>query len=429
MAAVAFGAEAAHWTTPGSTAAARLAGAIGAGRAPAVPVSLRGPCFALVGARLLDGIGGDPLEGMTIAVEHGRIVAVGVDGATPLPRSVGRREVMDVAGATLTPGLIDAHVHLAFARDPTALARGGVTAARDLGWPRGRLAPLISDAWRAGTLVTWAGRMLTAPGGYPTNAGWAPIGTAREVRGIDDAVRAVDEQMRGGAGTIKVALDDRVGPILSSEVLDAIVERADEWGRDVTAHVGSEVAFDLAMRCRVAELAHVPFASAAITKQAIEAAATDGVVVVPTLRCREHTSGREAEAIAFLRAFVAAGGAVAYGTDLGNAHTTPGADGRELALMCAAGITPGDVVVAATSGAAARLGGGVEHLVGRIEPGRRADVLVLQPGDDPLVDVSALTRPAVVIAGGVVRATRLGPRRSAPLIRVPQLRRRRGRPT
>ena len=98
----------------------------------------------------------------------------------------------------------------------------------------------------------------------------------------------------------------------------------------------------------------------------------------------------------FLQRWVAAGGEVRYGTDLGNAHTSPGADADELRYLRDGGLTPTQVLVAATSAAAAAIGAG--ELVGTVQPGFRADLLVLH--EDPLVDVTALARPRWVVAGG-----------------------------
>src|SRR3712207_8677447 len=80
------------------------------------------------------------------------------------------------------PGFVDAHVHIGCA-DAGEVLRRGVTTVRDLGWPPER----IFDVARAsaspsfdGPLVLAAGPILTAPGGYPTPAAWAPRGTGRE---------------------------------------------------------------------------------------------------------------------------------------------------------------------------------------------------------------------------------------------------------
>ncbi|HEV8115806.1 MAG TPA: amidohydrolase family protein, partial [Acidimicrobiales bacterium] len=274
---------------------------------------------------------------------------------------------------------------------------GGVTAVRDLGWPPERLSPLLAEAWSVGLLAQFVGPILTAPGGYPMRASWAPAGTAHEVGSVDQAVQAVDAVMAGGGCAVKVGLDDRSGPLLDVRTLGALVERAAEWGRPVTAHVGSADALALALDAGVAELAHVPFSPSPVPDHLVHRAVEAGVRLVPTLHCRDaDPCGPRVAASGFLRRWVAAGGSVVYGTDLGNSCTSPGVDGRELSLLSAAGMDPGSVVVAATSAAAYAIGAG--DLTGRVAPGLRADLLVLDA--DPLTDPVALARPRWVIAGG-----------------------------
>lgn len=348
--------------------------------------------MALVGARVVDGTGRPPVDDAVVVVDHGRLAAVGPQARVPPDAAV-----VDVGGATVTPGVVDAHVHLAFAGDPSLLVRGGVTAVRDLGWPPDLLRPLAQAAWSAGLLVQAVGPILTAPGGYPTKAAWAPVGTGREVSGIGDAVSAVDQVVALGATAVKVALDDRWGPLLPTPTLTAIVERSLEWGRIVTAHVGSADALVLALDAGVRELAHVPFAPEAVPDQLVDRAVAAGVRLVPTLHCRDGDAAVEREAaLGFLRRWAARGGEVAYGTDLGNADTAPGVDRRELALLAEAGMTPAGIVVAATSRAADAIG--AWDLTGRVAPGLRADLLVLD--GDPLADATALASPRWVIAAG-----------------------------
>src|SRR5579862_2903533 len=76
----------------------------------AAPTTTDAP-LAIVGARLIDGLGGDPLDDATLIVEGARIRAVGARTRVAVPRDA---RVIEAAGRTLIPGLIDCHVHLGF---------------------------------------------------------------------------------------------------------------------------------------------------------------------------------------------------------------------------------------------------------------------------------------------------------------------------
>ena len=124
----------------------------------------------------------------------------------------------------------------------------GVAASVDLGGPDG---PRRTDR-------VYAGRFLTAPGGYPADRGWAAPGSWREVRSAADGAEAVTEQVAGGSAVVKVALNAAAGPILAAAQLAAVVTAAHAAGREVVAHCeGGSV--ELAAAAGVDILAHAPF--------------------------------------------------------------------------------------------------------------------------------------------------------------------------
>jgi imidazolonepropionase-like amidohydrolase len=102
-----------------------------------------------------------------------------------------------------------------------------------------------------------------------------------------------------------------------------------------------------------------------------------------------------------LRRFVAAGGGVALGTDYQgapNVHFDQGMPITEIVLMAQAGMTPMQIIVAATRDAAHACG--PERELGTLEPGKLADVLVVE--GDPLTDLRALTQTRMVVRDGVI---------------------------
>lgn len=342
--------------------------------------------FVFSDVAVFDGV--HLLDRRSVVVEGGHIVAVG-----EVPARIPGYEPVPGAGRTLLPGFIDCHVHLGLVRPGRVLA-GGVTTARDLGWPARkifRLAGELAVNPLAGPGLLAAGPMVTARGGYPARAGWAPRGSAEEVGSAAQAAAAVLELARRGAAVIKVAQEPRLGPTLPIDVLRAIVGAAHGRGLSVTSHCGGLAQLDLALEAGVDELAHGLWSNEEIPAEVVERMVSAGMVVIPTL----HIDPSESR-IANLRRFLEAGGRVAFGTDMGNAGPPPGIDSTELALMIRAGMSPAEALAAGTSGAARHLG---LAGVGRIAEGAVADLVLVE--GDPLTELEALSRPVMVLRRGL----------------------------
>lgn len=300
-------------------------------------------------------------------------------------------------GGTWLPPLADAHVHLGLV-DPVAVRRGGIAVVHDLGW-----VPDVARTWpgRPGfPEVAFAGAFLTAPGGYPSDRSWAPPGSVEEVGSPEDAVAAVDRQVAGGASFVKVALHSGAGPVPDDVMLAALVGHAHARGRDVVAHVEGKGMAARAVEAGVDRLAHAPFSErlpddllAAMARPrphprpehdpARRRARPDGrkgpdndpqvvfggsrVGWVSTLDVHGWGSPTAEQDVAIdnVGRFVALGGTVVYGTDLGNGPLPLGVNPRELRALAAAGLDAHALVAALTHDAAAE----------RCVPGR-----VLRPG-------------------------------------------------
>ncbi|HYH28450.1 MAG TPA: amidohydrolase, partial [Actinomycetota bacterium] len=252
----------------------------------------------------------------------------------------------------LLPGVTDHHVHLGLS-DPRRVIRGGVTAVRDLGWPPRDIFPVVDISEGTdfdGPEVSAAGAMLTAPGGYPSRADWAPPGTAREVAGAEEAAAAVTELADGGASVIKVAMNAEVGPTPSDADLVAICEAASSRGLEVTAHVQGSGQAERALGAGVRELAHSPWTER-LSGALVEGLARS-VRIVSTLDI--HSYGRatpELEvAVDNLRRFGSAGGLVRYGTDLGNGPIPAGLHPGEAMHLASAGLSADRVLHVMASG-------------------------------------------------------------------------------
>ena len=342
-----------------------------------VSTEVAGGATTIVGATVLAGAGLDPVVGAPLVIEGTRITRIGGYLAG---------DVVDARGLTLAPGFIDAHVHIGF-HSPRRVVDGGVTTVRDLGWPRAAIDALAGrsrDDSFDGPTIHSVGPILTAPGGYPTRAAWAPPGTGCEVDGPATAEAAVDDLASRRAAAIKIALNPPVGPVFGDATLSALVARAHFRSLKVTVHAYGLDQLDRALDAGVDELAHMLLGPDRIPEATIARMVESGMAVVPTLSIRSGWDRRRA--VDNLRRFVRAGGRVVYGTDLGNAGPNPGLDKREVKAMADAGMSGRAIVASATTEARAWLG---LDDAGVLEPGAYADVIAL--GGRPLDDAADIT--------------------------------------
>ncbi|MCA9710573.1 MAG: amidohydrolase family protein, partial [Myxococcales bacterium] len=374
------------------------------------------------------------VDGVTVLVDGDRIVAVGPG----LPIPAGARRVPG-AGATLLPGLIDAHTHV---QDPAQLAAAldfGVTTEVDM-FTLPPLAKSLRAQQAAGEAsdradVVSAGILATAPGGHGTEYGLAiPTLTAP-----DQAARFVDDRLAEGSDFIKIVYDDgsaygRAIPTLDPATLRAVIEAA--HARDVLAvvHVASQREALEAIEAGADGLAHL-FLDEAPREAFVAAARERGVFVTDTLpvlhslcdgtrgaaladdpslrpwldpvqrRALSQRMGKPtddcAHALAAARALHQAGVRVLASTDAPNAGTTHGASLHDdLALLVDAGLSPTAALRAATADPAEVFGLGDR---GRIAAGKRADLVLVQ--GDPGADITA-TRDIVGVWKAGVAADR-----------------------
>lgn len=284
------------------------------------------------------------------------------------------------------PGVADRHVHIGLS-DPLAVLAGGVTAVRDLGWPAGDVFPLAeasdSPAF-TGPLIRTTGPMITCREGYPTRSGWAPQGTGWQVSGPREAAEAARLLLERGAIALKVALNSEAGPTLRDEELVAVCDVAHEAGAMVTAHAQGKGQAARALGAGVDELAHCPWTER--LGDDLVAAMARRLRIVSTLDI--HSFGEDTPQVRVatenLARFVAAGGRVVYGTDLGNGPIPPGIHAREAWHLRRAGLSAEAVLEA--------------MILRSLEPGAPGDLVAL--GGNPLEDLAALDDVRLVLRDG-----------------------------
>lgn len=355
------------------------------------------------------------------------------------PRAARSAHDIDASSLTVTPGLIDAHVHLSFdggpdfageAREMTSDAvatvkaahnaartiEHGVTTVRDLG-ARGdsviQVARAVANGRLPGPTILAAGRALTITGGHGHN-----VAFAREVDGADGVRRAVREEIRAGATAIKVVATGGVltpgithdFTAFTPEELSAAVDEANRWGRVVAAHAHGAPGIEQAVRAGVHSIEHGSMISAPIARLMKER----GTFHVPTISAIrgivDHPDEVPAYAVekgraladlardAFRRS-VRAGVSIACGTDAGTPFNPHGNTPVEIVRMVEWGLTPLRAMRAATSAAADLLRVADR---GRIAEGAAADLVVYR--EDPVERIEAVLTPMTVFREGKVVA-------------------------
>jgi imidazolonepropionase-like amidohydrolase len=391
------------------------------GRETPDPVVLRAP-------RLLDGTGAGPVDDAALLVEGGRVAYAGP--AAGLPEGAGNLPALDFPGATLLPGLVDAHVHLVVNGDPdlaAGLAKGeaertiaavanarrqleaGVTLVRDLGAP-GAEAVVVGQAVEAGTLpgprVVASGPAVTMTGGHIPYLG-------RVTDGVEAMRASVRANLAMGARCIKVVATGGVltpgvdprEPAYTQPELDALVEEAHRFGLTVAAHAIGEGGVAAALRAGADSIEHGMFLDEAAIELFLRTgarlsatfSAPHGILGGPSvpgwIKDRARPAA-EAQTRSF-RAAVSAGVPAVAGTDAGTPDNPHGGVAREVVFMAEAGLDPLLAVKAATGEAAALLG--VPDR-GVLRAGAAADVLVAS--GDVAADLAALQRPVAVFQDG-----------------------------
>jgi len=382
-------------------------------------------------ASVLDPGQGELAEGQSVAVEDGRIADVGT-GLTGPDDAL----VIDVAGRTVMPGLIDAHTHPAivdadvFAMaewSPTYVAARagralegmllrGFTTIRDVGAGEHGLARAVDEGYFTGPRMRFGGKQLSQTGGagdwrapsrrvYDDNYYAPAIGVICD--GVPEVRRAVREEVRRGAHHIKVYLSgavdspsDRVDSTqFSIEELNAIVEEATAANIYVAGHAYTSRAINRGLECGVRSIEHgnlmdessIPlfkkhgafYVPTIVTYQTLARKARDGELPADIAdKLAEVIDG----ALGALEMAHKAGLPIVYGTDLfAELH-----DQQLQEFVIRSQVQPpADLIRAATTTAAQLLC--MVGQVGVVAPGAYADLLVID--GNPLDDIRVLTTP------------------------------------
>ncbi|MCP4543251.1 MAG: amidohydrolase family protein [Chloroflexi bacterium] len=338
---------------------------------------------------LIDGTGADPLPDAALMIQGEYITAVGPRDEVTVPADARH---IDLAQTTILPGFINTHVHNAYnQRHPRTWAQAGVTTVRDVGDSYPGRYFVLRDSLNADpqyARVIAAGPLVTVPDGYPIAGNNF---SSLTVISPDDARQKIGQLLDEGADVIKITLTIDFAPSLSLEEAAAIVKTAHERGIPVTVHATRLLDLQRALDAGVDDIAHI--ITDRVPDEVIQQMIHADVSWVPTF---DAMDGR---GIDNLRRFVEAGGRVALGNDAGYLPGLEiGMPMKEIEWMQTAGMTPMQIIIAATRDAAYVCHR--EEVLGTLEVGKLADVLVVD--GDPLKDLQALTNVRLVVHEGVI---------------------------
>ena len=404
------------------------------------------PQFTILKAdRLIDGNGGPVAEQAAILLEDDAISRIGTRETVHAPEGAPVRE-LDYGDATILPGLVDSHVHLIGIGDGRAgdelvtlpdeiltvqaaqNARrhlySGVTTVRDCG-AKNRTTFLLREAVEMGILpsprLLLSGRPIAIIGGHLSYFGI-------QATGPTECRAAARQLIKEGADFIKITAtggstrtSHSLRPSFDVDELTAICEEAHKFGKHAAAHCASSQGMVNSLDAGIDTIIHGVHKEAdgsdVYRPEITDRIAERGVFVNPTLggavtrirmlenepdlspsRLAELDAMREASQVRMenVARMIDAGVAMSAGSDTAWGYYQMGDFQTEIEAHAMAGMSNMDAIVSATRDAAASCW--VQDSVGTLEPGKQADVLVVE--GNPAQDINDLRNVADVFLAG-----------------------------
>jgi imidazolonepropionase-like amidohydrolase len=365
--------------------------------------------LALTGATIYVDPQTEPIADGVIVIDAGRIADVGTRAGLTISESM---PTLDCSGLIVTAGFWNCHVHFfeqkwadaatlpaaQLASQFADYARHGFTIVVDLSskWTNTQaLRARISSGELIGPRIRSTGEGLIPPGALPPDSVLESMGLMKtplpEVRDTREAVAATRALLQSGVDAIKMFASGSSpeSGALSSEVMRVVVDEAHANGRRVFVHPNSADEIARALDAGVDAIAHTtprsPWNDALLSSIARRRPA-----VTPTLMLwKQHAE----DAVHQLRAWIANGGTVLFGTDAGAVPIDPA---QEFALMGQAGMNFRDVLATLTTAPAAFFG--QTTTLGRIARGYQADLVALEGA----AGAGSLTRVRYTLQAGIL---------------------------
>lgn len=376
--------------------------------------------YALVGATVVDATDRPPMKDAAIVIRNGRIVAVGPRASVTIPRGVA---AVPADGLTIVPGLWDMHTHVTQVEWAPVYLGAGVTTVRDMG----NEFEFITALRRAVTSGRALGPRLLAAG--LIDGGGANAFGVYDAATPEEGRQWVRKYHEAGFEQIKVYMQ------LQPPVVEAICAEAHRLGMTVTGHVPAAMTLEQVVTAGMDQIAHLPIRGEAGSPEVVQTIAflkAHGTVMDPTQSWGEllgHALGtpiaafqpgiekvppplnrlfsnagaadidaaearrRVERGLRIVKALGDAGVPVVAGTDEG----VPGHSvHREIELYTEAGLTPLQALQAATIVPARVMK--LDRELGTIEPGKRADLAILE--GNPLDDIHNVRRVRWTVSNG-----------------------------
>ncbi len=334
----------------------------------------------------------------------------GIDSTTIIDENT---QIIDLGDATIFPGFIELHAHSSLKKVPhETLLRHGITTIRDLN------GEVHQPYGGKGSLrVLTSGPSITVPGGYPIvvlGSSCPSVAVTNEA----EARAAVANNIKEGAVIIKITLEPgfekgapwsggrnhspiaekrdehaKPWPMLSENIVAAIVDEAHKMNRKVIAHVGESRGAEISLNAGVDEWAHVPCDP--IPVRLLERAVKQNVKIITTMDALARCSGTFENA----RILDSLGAEFLYGAEVAHQDIPRGIDAQELIyIMQITGKPMAELLQLATSKAGEYLN---IPLLGTIQKDAPADIIAIK-GSVMNRNIKALEYPDFVMSGGIV---------------------------
>ncbi len=384
--------------------------------------SLNSPGYlALVGGTIYVSPTEEPIPDGVVLIQGGKIAAVGNRAVVQVPQNT---ELLDCSGFTVAAGFWNSHVHFFERKWANAvgipvpelgrqlqdmLTRYGFTSVFDIGsmWENTRrLRDRIESGEVPGPRIRSTGEAMVPPHALPSDTVLNMMGAmkfpAPEIVDAAQAAAASKKLLDEGVDGIKLFASSPRSASLPESAIQAAVNEAHRLGKPVFVHPNSGADVLTAVRGGVDVIAHTTPHSGPWDETILAAMKDRRVALTPTLTIwkyymrHDRISAQEQIAnteIGQLRAWLASGGTVLFGNDLGAVEYDPT---EEYALMAEAGMSFRQILASLTTAPAERFGESKQ--LGRIAAGLQADLVVLK--GDPSQNNRALAAVQYTIRAG-----------------------------